>query len=311
MTFDARRSPKISIGLPVHNGERFLPAAIDSVLSQSYADFELIISDNASSDATDDIIRDYARRDHRIRHYRLPQNIGAAPNFNRLVHLARGRFFKWASHDDVTGERFLERCLAPLADDPSYVLSFSHAVDIDEQGQYLKPVYDSRFSLHADSQSPAERFRYLTCVNHSCLAIFGLIRIDALKRKPLIGPYPGSDRVLLAELSLMGKFFEVPEVLLFHREHTGRSTRALPELQRRFRWFNPSFNGKRVYPNWRILREYLNAVQRSSLPMHTKLRCLLQLLRWLRWNNWRLLLDDLTFYSRHPEFDREVEEVGF
>ena len=93
-------SPLVSIGLPVYNGDRYLAEALDSILAQSFADFELIISDNASTDGTQDICETYARRDERIVYSRLPENLGAAPNYNRLVEMARGELFKWAAHDD-------------------------------------------------------------------------------------------------------------------------------------------------------------------------------------------------------------------
>ena len=99
--------PRVSIGLPVYNGELFLENALDSILSQTYSDFELIISDNASDDKTEEICRSYAARDKRVRYSRNAHNLGAAPNYNRVYHLARGRYFKWASHDDVLAPEFL------------------------------------------------------------------------------------------------------------------------------------------------------------------------------------------------------------
>jgi glycosyltransferase involved in cell wall biosynthesis len=92
--------PLVSVGLPVYNGERYLSRALDSILEQSLSDFELIISDNASSDTTEAICRDYARRDPRIRYVRQRENLGAPRNWNFVVHEARGRYFKWASASD-------------------------------------------------------------------------------------------------------------------------------------------------------------------------------------------------------------------
>src|SRR5436190_12174806 len=95
------RDPIVSIGLPVFNGERYLRQALDSLLGQDFQDFELIISDNASTDRTAEICRAYVAKDRRIRYYRNESNIGSAPNYRRVFELARGEFFKWCSHDDV------------------------------------------------------------------------------------------------------------------------------------------------------------------------------------------------------------------
>src|SRR5215207_1517689 len=106
--------PRVSVGLPVYNGENYLAEAIDSVLAQTYQNFELIISDNASTDSTEEICRDYAARDRRIRYFREPQNRGAAWNFNHTFELARGEYFKWVAHDDVIGPQYLARTVDQL-----------------------------------------------------------------------------------------------------------------------------------------------------------------------------------------------------
>ena len=99
--------PRVSIGLPVLNGEKYVAEALDAILAQSFLDFELIISDNASTDATPDICADYARRDARIRLHRHPSNLGAAPNFNFVFQRSRGEYFKWAAHDDQISSDFI------------------------------------------------------------------------------------------------------------------------------------------------------------------------------------------------------------
>src|SRR3990167_3879396 len=104
-------SPRVSIGLPVFNGEEYLPRAFDCLIQQDYEDFEVIISDNASTDATETLCRDLARQDNRIRYYRNETNIGARRNYNRVFELARGDFFKWASHDDEYDASLVRRCL--------------------------------------------------------------------------------------------------------------------------------------------------------------------------------------------------------
>ena len=105
-------TPRVSIGLPVYNGERYLAQALDSILAQDFVDFEIIISDNASSDSTQEICERYERLDRRITYSRLPENLGAAYNYNRLVGMSNGELFKWASHDDRIQPAFLSRRVA-------------------------------------------------------------------------------------------------------------------------------------------------------------------------------------------------------
>ena len=114
--------PHVSVGLPVYNGERYLRQAIESIQSQT--DLELIISDNASTDATEGICREYATRDPRVRYYRSDQNRGAAWNHNRVVELARGEYFKRQCHDDYCDTTFLEKCLAVIHSNPDVVLCY-------------------------------------------------------------------------------------------------------------------------------------------------------------------------------------------
>lgn len=91
----------VSIGMPVYNGEKYIREAIDSLLEQTFGDFELIISDNASTDATESICRTYAEQDSRIRYVRQPNNIDALPNFQFVLNEANGEYFMWAACDDV------------------------------------------------------------------------------------------------------------------------------------------------------------------------------------------------------------------
>jgi len=114
----------VTIGLPVFNGEAFLRRAVDSILAQTYADFELLISDNCSTDGTAGICQSHLLAHQRVRYLRQPENIGAAKNYNKLVALSSSKYFKWAAHDDVMAPRFLEECLRALEQDPGVVLHF-------------------------------------------------------------------------------------------------------------------------------------------------------------------------------------------
>lgn len=139
-----RKTPRISIGMPVYNGEKYLVEAIQTLLDQTYEDFEFLISDNASTDSTEAICRDFATKDKRIRYIRNPVNLGAAANHNRLIQQARGEFFKLASDDDKHSPEFLKRCISALDSDPAAVLCYSRSIEIDEFGQTSKRMTTSR-----------------------------------------------------------------------------------------------------------------------------------------------------------------------
>src|SRR5262245_39989679 len=142
-------TPRVSIGLPVFNGEKYLARALNSLLSQDFEDFELIVSDNASTDLTEDICREFSAKDQRVRYYRNETNIGATKNYNRVFDLARGEFFKWASHDDECHPSLVRRCMEQFQQaPPSAVLVYSKADIIDDFGQVKEPSLD-----HIDSPS--------------------------------------------------------------------------------------------------------------------------------------------------------------
>jgi glycosyltransferase involved in cell wall biosynthesis len=198
--------PRVSIGMPVYNGERFLAEAIESILAQTFTDFELIISDNGSTDSTPAICERYARLDSRIRYYRNEVNLGAAPNFNRAFHLAQGEYFKWAAHDDICLPQYLERCVETLDADAQAVLCYPRTWGINADGtrdeQFTARLDTS--SLRVESPRPHLRFSDMIHRYHLCHQVFGLFRRQVLARTPLIQPYTGSDRVLLAVVALYG-----------------------------------------------------------------------------------------------------------
>ena len=287
------RKPAISVALPVFNGEKFLDEAISSVLSQTFQNLELIIADNCSTDNSLAIARNWADRDSRIQILESHENLGAAPNFNRAFAAASGEYFKWAACDDVLQTDFLQKCIDRFKKQPHVVLVYSDALDIDENGQTIGPIYDSNVRMEVDSEDPVVRFRDLVLPNHSCISVFGLIRHSVLAHTGLIGPFVGSDRVLLVQLALQGPFSRIDEPLILHREHAGRSTRSIPRPKDRAAWFDSSLSARRVFPHWRILREYLSSLLKSELVFEHKIRCSLHVLRWIRWGGWRNLLDDV------------------
>ncbi|MBD2459764.1 glycosyltransferase [Oscillatoria sp. FACHB-1407] len=272
--------PRVSIGMPVYNGERFIKQALDSLLAQTFTDFELIISDNASTDGTEAICRKYAAKDSRIRYYRNLQNIGGTRNFNQAFHLARGEYFKWAAHDDVCEPTFLERCIEVLDKDPSIVLCHSKTVVIDHTNRHiLNKMLDPARNL--DSIKPSKRYHNILIKTFWSYEAFGLIRADVLRKTCLHGSYHGSDRVLLAELSLRGRFAEIPETLFLRRCHPNQGS-SLKSKKARNSWLNPQNSIKALrLPILRGTIGYFGAIFKAPLTLQERVDALQVLSQYL------------------------------
>jgi glycosyltransferase involved in cell wall biosynthesis len=291
--------PRVSIALPVYNGEEFVGGAIESLLAQTFSDFELAIVDNASTDGSSAICRDLAARDRRVRYHLNPRNIGGGPNWNRAFELATpAPYFKWAAHDDLHAPTFLAKCVAALDADPAAVLAFTKAEFVDRAG---KSIASRKLTLPLASPDARTRFEALL-PSYDCLEIFGVIRRAALQRRPATRPVMGlhmdSDGVLLAGLSLRGHFIEVPEPLFFNRRH---ATQAGTKYDRDHRawsvWWNPENAHRRIFPVWRRHLELWRAFLEAPLAPRDRLRCGLALARWTRWRR-RRLVEDLMFYFK-------------
>jgi len=288
------RTPRVSIGLPVRNGERYLAAALDSLLAQTFTDFEVIISDNASTDATPEICLAYAARDGRIRYSRLERDIGGFPNHNRVVELAVGEYFTWASHDDLRAPDHLAQCVTVLDQDPGVVLCFSRVDQIDELGARLP---EREFLARLGSADPCERWFDLVHGDWVYDPIYGVIRRDVLRRTNLLRPYADADRNLLAELALHGSFHRIGEALFCRRIHAGQSTRAFPTRRSRIAWIAPDRAGDIAFPVLRQAWEWFRVLTRASLPWPVRWRCARIAGRWvLDWR--RLMYDELGFAAR-------------
>ena len=270
-------APRVSIGLPVYNGQSSLPAAIDALLGQSYRDFELIISDNASTDSTEAICRRYAEQDPRITYVRQQHNFGMTANHNYVVGVARGEFFKWASHDDLYARDFLKSCVAALDEHPEASLAHSWCVLMNERGT---PIRLLSYPTKTASPWPSHRFRSMLFDGKGDWS-YALIRTDILRRTPLLGSYYGADVTLITELSLHGPLHQIREGMYFRRDHPNRhqSARAWSAV------FDPRRANRLRHPTVRLYGEYVwgfaSAIWRSPLSLAEKRRCYGELARWL------------------------------
>ena len=312
--------PLVSIGLFVYNGERYIREALDSFLGQTFTDFELIISDNASTDRTEEICKEYVARDGRVRYSRNAQNMGAGWNVRRVVELATGKYFKWAACDDLCEPRFLERCVAALEADPSLVLAHTRTRVIDEQGNFIE---NYGCQLRTADRDPLVRLEDLLLVGHRCYQIFGVIRMGALKSVPPQGSYVHSDRVLLLQLGMLGPYHEDPEFLFVSRKHNQQSVWTMPTRVsvKRFRltnhygtlpspeWWDPAKRTKIAFPEWFVMREYCRSIGRAPLSFGQRLRGYGLLGRWIKQYYRRLVKDlvvaaDQILYILQTKFSR-------
>jgi len=274
------KKPKVSIGMPVYNGEKFITEALESILAQSFQDFELIISDNASTDRTQEICLEYVQKDSRISYHRNEKNLGAAPNYNLLFHMAKGEYFKWAACDDKMAPDFLSKCVDVLDQNPDTILCAPNTRWIDEHGNYLRD-FDYK-KADADFKDLKKRFRNILLYNMSGNYIFGLLRVSGLSKTLLHGSYASSDLVLLAELSLYGRFKVVSDYLFLRREHPEQSTKGVWKSERaRHAWFDTSLEGRIVLPKWTFLFGCLKVINRAPLSVYDRLACYASVIQWV------------------------------
>jgi glycosyltransferase involved in cell wall biosynthesis len=281
------RVNKVAIGIPVYNGANYLTAAIDSILAQSYGDFDLLISDNASTDGTEDICRAYARKDRRIRYIRQPRNLGAAANYNVLVRTSGSPYFKWAAHDDLLAPGFLAACVEVLDRDPTVVLASPASILIDETGAPL-PYSPERGGMidgigvcwpvlpekndQLMASDPSLRFEAVMLNMVMCVEIFGLMRRSALLRTSLQGPFGGADKVMLAQMSLLGRFWLGEETLFFRRCHAQQFSASASGTYRAA-WFS----GRResiFTQQIKLLLAYCRALYTTQLTTRERYTCL-------------------------------------
>ncbi|MPY82661.1 MAG: glycosyltransferase [Actinophytocola sp.] len=270
-------APRLTIGLPVYNGEKYLAESLDTLLGQTFGDFELIISDNASTDGTEATCRRYAAMDARIRYLRQPRNIGARPNHNLLVEQARGELFKWAAHDDLYGRDLLAACVTALDEHPEAVLAHADEAIINERNQI---VMHCEYTLDSDSPYAPDRLRSVLFTEGGDDE-YGVIRTSALRAAKPNNSYHNSSRTFIAELALRGRFHHVPELLYFRRDHPDRGDRN-PTIRALCANLDPR---RAEHSTARLLTEYVwgfvGSISRAPLSNSERWRCYRHLVHWL------------------------------
>jgi glycosyltransferase involved in cell wall biosynthesis len=271
-------APRLTVGLPVYNGEKYLAESLDALLGQSYTDFELIIADNASTDATAEICGQYEKRDSRIRYFRQPRNLGLASNANFIVGQARGELYKEAAHDDLYARDLLQCCVDVLDEYPQVVLAHCWAARVDGSGTVTKAF---EYPLSTASPRAPERFRSVL-FDSGGDDDYGIIRTEVLRRTAMKESYHHADRTIIAELALHGRFYHVPDWLYFRREHPGQNGRA--PMRNRCANLDPRRADRLRHPAVRLYGEYvwayIRAIRRAPLSVVDRRECYRHLAQW-------------------------------
>ena len=277
--------PKLSIGIPVFNGQELLPDLLDSLLAQTFRDFEILICDNASTDHTARICREYERRDPRVHYIRNERNLGAVPNFNRVFELSTAPLFKWAAHDDLYRDTYLEACIGLLEENRNIILAHTATAFIDEKGQMLpfeqetgsfvdqktRQRYWPDVPSIADTPNAVARFSHVLTRARWGSHMFGVVRREVLQQTSLLPNFAGSDRAMLAELALLGRFRCANERLFLKRFHANVSWALDQNELRNFL----STDGKRYSRRLRQIKSFFGAPRGKPIGFASKSMCLM------------------------------------
>jgi len=243
-------NPKVCIGMPVYNGARFITDAIQSLLNQEYTDFILIISDNASTDETEQICRAYVKKDQRIKYVRQESNIGAVRNFEYVLENSRSQYFMWAAHDDYWDRRFLSELVAMLDERKDRVLAFCNARHVDTEKKiirnYNKLEYLNPGATKCGIQlNSLERFILQDHLHGKANLIYGLIKREILLKSKILSKWGdfgwGADLLMVAQLLRYGDV-AITSNELWQKTQNPDGLGSI-KLKKRKKSFLNSFNG--------------------------------------------------------------------
>lgn len=280
--------PVLSIGMPAYNSEGDIADAIDALLAQTFTDFELIISDNCSSDRTQEICEEYSRKDPRVKYHRNSENLGASGNYNRVFELSEGKYFKWASSNDYCAPSFLEKCVQVMDDHPDCVLvcpkTRLYSKEITNCSDYHEPL--STLGL----ESPTDRMAYIIDNIRLNNVMNGVFRSEHLAKTPLMVPFFASDVCLMGEIALYGHVLEIDE-FLFYRQMDEESSTSMQDTETLTEHYYPAGGKKMYFQYWKGFLFYFDALKRCGLQGEEKRRAQKAILKRMYWYKDKLARD--------------------
>lgn len=304
------KSPLVSIGIPVYNGEDYVAKALTSLLQQSFQDFEIIISDNNSADRTQEICEAFQAKDQRVHYHKNSSNLGAAANYKKAFKLAKGKYFKWMAHDDICSSNYLQECVEILETNSNVVMCFPRVILIGNDGEALPLIEDNtyltptgrviRTNLERNfmSPKPSERYSEILFKTTECYEFFGLARREVIDRTSQHDAFYGSDKVLLCELSVMGKLKEAKNAIAYFRIHEKQS-QSLKDSTERAAWISPDLSYGALMSRVKCVQGYLRSIFVYQLPFPEQLKCLRVLTSFLiDLDNWKGLVTEVL--ESHP-----------
>jgi glycosyltransferase involved in cell wall biosynthesis len=292
---NAAKTPTVSVAMPIYNSEKYLAESIESHLQQTYQDFELILTDNASTDRSEEICRSYTAKDSRVKYHRNPQNLGAAGNFRRGFELSTGLYFRWSPSDDLISPNLLQSAVDVLNHEPSIFVAYPRTKLIDDKGS-ITGDFDEH--LHLMDERPSERWKAARRNIRLGNLHYGLCRADTLRKTGLLRNYTGGDFPLIAEMSLYGKFFEIPGAFFYRRMHEKASS-AMKDGGDVMALYDPKKRDKLFLYNWVHLGAHIKSIARAPISLSEKVHAYSFEARWLIWGR-REFLRELATAARHP-----------
>jgi glycosyltransferase involved in cell wall biosynthesis len=284
---------KITVGVPVYNGERYLTEALSGLECQDIDGLEIVISDNASTDATEEICRELAARDPRFQYHRSDVNRGVSWNFNRTIELATGALFMWNAADDIAEPGHLSRCAEALRAEQGALIAFSRVSVINEDGTVVGYPDDENL----DFSSPRARDRVATFLRREAWQVVGyggLIRTSALRAAGGHPYYYGGDVVLGLELAMRGPFAAVPERLFRSRRHDEQMSKLQGgDLATQISAYDKGVRQRLSFPQWRLNREMIAHVMHAPISPLDRLLCAATVTRFWTIRNWRFFPYDV------------------
>jgi glycosyltransferase involved in cell wall biosynthesis len=281
-------TPRLSIGMPIYNGAETIADSLDSLLAQTFTDFELIVSDNASTDNSVEIVQRYQRQDARIRLIRQPVNLGANGNFSAVVDAAQGTYFKWTTCSDLCSPHFLQASVDLLDRHPEVVLAAPTTL-LFESDPAQHQAYDGDIEVRGNL--PSERFVQLIRKLKFNNAMNGVIRTSALRyQQPVIDHFLKADIVMVSCLALQGEFALVPDAL-FYRRMDPKTATILMSVEDDIKHHYPVMSSKALFPTWRLYAGWCRAAWKTPVPAHERRTACRYLARMAIWERKEFLHD--------------------